>query len=234
MTFTPSGVSNPSTGSRSCKPSCGSTRHTKCTEPAGPSLAQPRLRLSGVMPSLRTWHMAINRNAVAPPCTRPSSRTTPKLRHPGRRGQVSGRRGRLRCLRPGHVYTRWLRPRQGVLPEWLWREVRLRRNAPFLQGMVSTVSWWRCLRIGDIAPPLNRYRRRRPALLQRRRHRVGTYRRGEANPGDVAGRSLDPLTAGAERGKSTSHTRMLGPACEPGSVPKRQRWADCCLCADNP
>ena len=41
-------------------------------------------------------------------------RRPPELRHPGRRGQVSRRRGRLRCLRPRHVHPRWLRLRQGI------------------------------------------------------------------------------------------------------------------------
>ena len=41
-------------------------------------------------------------------------RPSPELRHPGRRGQISRRRGRLRCLRPRHVHPRWLRLRQGI------------------------------------------------------------------------------------------------------------------------
>ncbi len=41
-------------------------------------------------------------------------RRSPELWQGGCRGQVSGRRGRLRCLRPGHVHARWLRLREGV------------------------------------------------------------------------------------------------------------------------
>ena len=82
----------------------------------------------------------------------------------GRRGQVSRRRGRLRCLRPRHVHPRWLRLRQGIP-----------RRAAVARGPAAAQ---RALLAGN-GPQLHLHPSAQPAprLLRRRPARRGTSRR---------------------------------------------------------
>lgn len=54
-----------------------------------------------------------------------------------------------------------------------------------------------------LAPNDNGYHSQ-PGLLRRRRHRTGRCRRGEVNAGDVGGRGVDPLLAGADHRDPTT------------------------------